>query len=141
MKKPLVFIIILIVVVILALVVIFVFPKKTSKNVNVNTAVTNTNAVANVNVEIENGVYIKNASFTPSVLTVKVGDTVTWVNQDSFKHKIASDPHPTHTDLPELISGDLSEGQTYTFTFKEAGEFSYHDELNPIKKGIIKVQE
>lgn len=136
MKKPLLIIIILIVVVVLALVVIFVFPKKPSKNVNVNMAPTN----ANVNVEIKNGVYIKDASFSPSVLTIKVGETVTWVNQDPFKHKIASDPHPTHTDLPELLSGDLGEGETYNFTFKKAGQYSYHDELNPIKKGIIKVE-
>jgi len=136
MKKSLFIVIIAVVVVIsLVLIVFFVFPKKSSKNVN-NANVT----PVNFNVEIQNAVYIKNASFSPAVLSIKIGETVTWINQDLFKHKIASDPHPTHTDLPELISGDLSEGQNYTFNFKTAGEYSYHDELNPIKKGIIKVE-
>lgn len=85
----------------------------------------------------ESTVWVVNGSFNPSVITVEVGDTVTWINKDIIDRRVASDPHPSSTDLPELVSEDLGEGDSYSYTFNEAGEYSYHDFLNPIKKGKI----
>ncbi|MFH0711414.1 MAG: plastocyanin/azurin family copper-binding protein [Candidatus Aenigmatarchaeota archaeon] len=85
-------------------------------------------------------VKIKNFAFTPNILVIKKGMTVTWSNEDSTPHQIASDPHPTHTDLPELVSGILSNGQNYSFTFTKTGTFGYHCHLHPSMKGTIVVQ-
>ncbi len=72
--------------------------------------------------------------------TIAVGDTVTWTNQDSRDHQIASDPHPAHTDLPGLVSETLGKDKAYSFTFTKAGNYGYHDHLNSSIKGVITVK-
>jgi len=85
-------------------------------------------------------IIIKNFAFNPSELTIKAGTTVTWVNQDSAPHMVASDPHPAHTDLPGLVSGTLAQGQTYSFTFDKPGTFGYHCHIHPSMTGRIIVE-
>jgi plastocyanin len=49
---------------------------------------------------------------TPSQITVTAGSRVLFVNNDSKSHQIASNPHPEHTDCPEINQvGLLSPGQ------------------------------
>ena len=105
------------------------------QSANTNTATSNNNATASAG----NAVTIKNFTFEPSTLTVKAGTTVTWTNQDSTSHQVASNPHPAHTDLPGLDSGTLSQGQTYSFTFTTKGTFGYHCHLHPSMQGTIVV--
>jgi plastocyanin len=88
----------------------------------------------------KNTVWIVNGNFTPAVVTVKAGDKITWVNKDEFKRRVASDPHPDLSALPELVSSDLAKGDSFSFSFTSKGEWGYHDFLNPIKKGKIVVQ-
>ncbi|MFH0804583.1 MAG: hypothetical protein V1916_00105, partial [Patescibacteria group bacterium] len=71
---------------------------------------------------------------------VHVGDTVTWVNKDATKRKVAANPHPSASSLPGLVSGELAQGESYTYTFTAAGDWYYHDYLNPIKQGKVTVQ-
>jgi plastocyanin len=85
-------------------------------------------------------VSINNFAFNPDVLHIAVGATVRWINEDSFLHQIASNPHPVHTDLPGLDSGNLSAGRSYDFTFTEAGTFGYHCHLHPFMEGKIIVE-
>lgn len=101
----------------------------------------NNGSTGGTNNATDHRVAIKNSAFDPSSVTVKSGDTVTWVNEDSTQHLVASDPHPTHTDLPGLQSGSLSQGQSYTFTFVKVGTFGYHCHLHPSMKGTVVVQE
>lgn len=89
----------------------------------------------------ENKVTISGFAFIPQALTIKVGETVTWVNEDSALHRIASNPHPAHTDLPELVSPDLAQGQSYSFNFTKTGIFGYHCHLHPNMQGTITVEE
>jgi len=86
-------------------------------------------------------VKIKNFAFDPADIRIKKGTTVTWINEDSDPHKIASNPHPVHTDLPELVSGTLSSGQSYSFTFTKTGTFGYHCHIHPSMTGRIIVEE
>lgn len=85
-------------------------------------------------------VMVSNNKFSQSPITVKRGDTVVWVNQDTINHQIASDPHPQHTDLPDLESGSLATNQTYSYKFMNPGTYNYHDHLNPTVKGTIIVE-
>jgi len=105
-------------------------------------ASTNINNSANLEILMppKNTVWIINGNFTPAVLTVGVGDRITWVNRDSYKRKVASDPHPTGATLPELVSSELNHNDSFSFSFTSSGEWGYHDYLNPIKKGKIVVQ-
>lgn len=79
-------------------------------------------------------------SFKPSTLQISVGTQVTWMNDDSSPHKIASNPHPEHTDLSGLNSQDLGPRSTYSYTFSKPGTVNYHDHLNPTLNGTIIVK-
>jgi plastocyanin len=61
---------------------------------------------------------IVNFSFSPNEVTIKKGTTVTWTNQDSVIHTATSD-----TGI--FDSGNLSQGQSFSYTFSTAGTFPY----------------
>lgn len=58
-------------------------------------------------------IVIANNTVCPQTITVPLGTQVTFVNNDTRAHNIASDPHPEHTDCPELNQvGFLNPGQS-----------------------------
>lgn len=79
-------------------------------------------------------------------VTIAVGQTVTFVNNDTRPHEIASNPHPQHGSCPsiETALGTIAAGQTkITHNFGNAGTCGYHDHLddtNPAFQGLIVVQ-
>jgi len=78
----------------------------------------------------------------PSELVVRVGDTVTFVNEDDKLHWPGADPHPTHSSLPTFDAlGGISKGQSFSHTFRVPGTFGYHEHLldDPPTMGIITV--
>src|SRR5262245_5662607 len=54
------------------------------------------------------------AGVSPKNVTVALGQRVTFVNNDSRPHEMDSDPHPTHTDCPEITVGFIAAGQSAT---------------------------
>ncbi|MEI6064528.1 MAG: plastocyanin, partial [Pseudanabaena sp. ELA748] len=60
--------------------------------------------------------------FDPKVVTIKVGDTVKWVNNKAFPHNIVFDGNAelSHKKLAQKPKAELES------TFNEAGEFSYY---------------
>jgi plastocyanin len=107
---------------------------------NSNAATGNVNTPTNVNTSVAQSISITSAGFSPSTVTVKAGTVVTWTNSSGRDVRIASDPHPTHTALPELDSSTLATGGTYSFTFTRVGTWGYHDHLGPTLEGVIIVQ-
>ncbi|HSH31203.1 MAG TPA: cupredoxin domain-containing protein [Candidatus Saccharimonadales bacterium] len=90
---------------------------------------------------IEGAVQITKDGFMPATLRVKPGTKVVWTNQDAAPHRVASSPHPTHTDLKDLDSQKpISSGSTYSFSFDQPGTYRYHDHLNPTVNGVIVVE-
>ncbi|MBI4426399.1 MAG: cupredoxin domain-containing protein [Candidatus Kerfeldbacteria bacterium] len=86
-------------------------------------------------------VSVTSTGFSPATVTVAIGGTVTWKNDDSTRHQPASDPHPIHTGLPGFDAiGGIGPGATYQFTFTRAGTFSYHDHSFPLRQGLVIVQ-
>lgn len=66
--------------------------------------------------------------FVPDMLTVRVGESVAWVNHDTALRWPASDPHPTHTGAPGLDPlGELSTGESFVYVFQTVGTYTYHD--------------
>ena len=94
-------------------------------------------------------VTITNGLFTPEILEIKAGDTVSLFNNDSLHtHWPASGAHPTHTLYPEPggcigskfdACKGLSFGESFDFTFNIKGTWTFHDHLNPIIRGKIVV--
>lgn len=84
---------------------------------------------------------ISDTEFSPATVTVKAGTTVTFVNNGQGLHRPASDPHPTHTDLPGFDSKrGLSTGESYSFVFDKVGTWGFHDHLNTSMTGSVVVQ-
>jgi plastocyanin len=96
-----------------------------------------------------NTVEITSSGFSPEILKIKAGETVTFVNKDAKPHWPASGMHPTHTDYPESggcigstfdACGGLKTGESFAFTFYHKGEWDYHDHLNSGLTGKIIVE-
>lgn len=81
----------------------------------------------------KNTVTISNFSFSPSKLTVKIGDTVTWLNQDSTGHSVTANDNKFDT-------GIIEPGKSGTITFSEAGTFDYHCKVHPSMLGSVVVE-
>lgn len=79
--------------------------------------------------------------FNPSQITIPVGGTVRFVNNDETERWPASGFHPTHQLCPGFDSlKPMAPGESYEFTFKEAKTCPMHDHLNPSLRGSIKVE-
>jgi plastocyanin len=80
-----------------------------------------------------NTLVVMNDSVCPQALTVARGSQVTIVNQDSRAHDMTSDPHPEHTDCPELNQiGFLNAGQSRASgNLNTARRCGIHDHSNP----------
>jgi hypothetical protein len=85
------------------------------------------------------------AGVSPKTLSVVRGAQVNFVNNDSRRHDMESDPHPEHTDCPEINSvGVLNSGQsrlTGNLVIARSCGFHDHDDaLNANLRGTIVVQ-
>ena len=85
------------------------------------------------------------SAVSPSTVTISVGQSVTFTNNDTRSHDMESDPHPAHTDCPSIGNvGLLQPGQSKTtFGFASAGSCGYHDHNNSDSaalKGRIVIQ-
>jgi plastocyanin len=74
-----------------------------------------------------------NGQVTPADIQVARGTRVNFLNQHSSPHDMTSNPHPTHTDCPEINQvGNLFNGQSRTTgpmnTVRRCG---YHDHGEP----------
>ena len=92
-----------------------------------------------------NTIVIQNNQVCPSTLTVARGSQVTMINNDSRVHEMDSDPHPEHTDCPELNQvGHLEAGQQRTSgNLNTARRCGFHDHLSPDARtlqGTITIQ-
>ena len=78
-------------------------------------------------------VKIDNFVFGPAALTVTVGTTVTWINQDDIPHVVVS-------DVRQFKSNALDTDDKFSFTFSTPGIYKYFCALHPHMTGIIVVQ-
>jgi plastocyanin len=65
---------------------------------------------------------------------VKVGETVTWTNNDPV-------PHTVDSREGSMSSGYITKGQSFQYTFTETGTYEYYCTLHPWMVGSIKVAE
>ncbi|HMS54033.1 MAG TPA: cupredoxin family copper-binding protein [Fimbriimonadaceae bacterium] len=75
---------------------------------------------------------IQNFAFSPSTVSIVVGDSVRWTNLDAFPHTVTSDSNL-------FDSGTLNQNDQFLFTFNSAGDFSYHCGFHPHMMGMVQV--
>jgi len=72
-------------------------------------------------------------AFGQNPMTVAVGTTVSWLNDDSITHTSSADGN-------QWSSGNIAPGSRFNFTFASAGRFTYHCQIHPNMVGTIVVQ-
>ncbi len=95
---------------------------------------------SNLDCETDNTCYI------PADITINVGDTIVWVNDDSpLLHTVTSgdlkqDANLVGTDYPDGFDSQImAAGATFEHTFDTAGTYPYFCTLHPWMKGIVQV--
>jgi plastocyanin len=78
-------------------------------------------------------VAISNLTFGPQALTVPVGATVTWINQDDLPHTV------TAVDK-SFRSKPMDTGDKFSFTFAKPGEYAYFCSIHPMMTGKVVVK-
>ena len=141
--------IIAVVVVIILLIVGFVGAKAVRNVANeppvVQTVTTPTEnpspaASASANITTAATFTLSSTAVTPASVTIKIGESVIWVNSSGSDVQIASLPHPAHTDYPPLNIGMVASSSQKSLTFPTAGTYKWHNHLNPAVHGTITVQ-
>ena len=79
-------------------------------------------------------VYMDGFAFKPQTVSVQVGDTVVWTNNDTFLHT-------TTADGGAWDSGDMSQGDTFPFTFTAPGTYSYRCSFHASMTGTVIVEQ
>lgn len=72
-------------------------------------------------------------SFSPRSMSVKVGDTVTWVNRDPFPHNVTS-------RTGGFRSGDVEPDERWELHATTPGTFAYECTLHPGMKATLVVK-
>ncbi len=90
-------------------------------------------------------ILIANNAVCPQALTVARGTRVMFINNDTRAHEMNSDPHPEHTNCPELNQvGHLESGQQReTGNLNTVRRCGFHDHINEnvaALKGSITIQ-
>lgn len=78
-------------------------------------------------------VKIDNFVFGPQALTVSVGTTVTWVNQDDIPHTVVADDKTFKSRV-------LDSEERFSFTFTKPGAYGYFCSLHPHMVGKVIVK-
>ena len=77
-------------------------------------------------------VAITDFKFSPATLTVPVGATVTWTNQDEEPHTVAAKDGSFHS--PGMDTHGI-----YSFTFTNPGSYDYICSIHPFMTGTVVV--
>lgn len=78
--------------------------------------------------------------FTPSILNIYPGDSITWMNADNVDHTVVSGL-PYAKDLGTMFdSGVIASGKSYSFTFRDIGTYKYSDKIDKWMVGEVTVR-
>jgi plastocyanin len=76
---------------------------------------------------------IGNFTFGPTVLSVPIGTTVTWINEDDIPHTVVANDKSFKSKV-------LDTDERFSFTFTKPGEFGYFCSLHPHMVGKVVVK-
>jgi plastocyanin len=78
-------------------------------------------------------IHLSNFSFKPASATVKVGDTVQFVNDDPYPHTVTAQDR-------SFDSGNLDQHASWSYTFTKAGTYTLACTYHPNMKGMLTVR-
>jgi plastocyanin len=78
-------------------------------------------------------ILVKDFTFSPTLMTVKAGSTVTWTNKDDEPHNVTSD-----TGL--FRSGGMDTNDSFSFKFDKPGTYHITCSIHPRMVGTVVVQ-
>ncbi len=76
---------------------------------------------------------MRTMTFTPNRIEVTAGTTIVWTNTDPLVHTISADDK-------SWDSGAIEPGKTWSHTFAQPGEYSFHCTPHPFMKGVVVVR-
>lgn len=79
-------------------------------------------------------VMMQDYAYSPASITVRVGDTVTWMQHDQAPHDVTTTSAPVAFRSPQL-----SQGQSWSYTFRQAGTYSYYCSVHPDMRASVTV--
>ncbi|ANN15082.1 copper-binding protein [Amycolatopsis orientalis] len=79
-------------------------------------------------------VMMQDYAYGPASLTVRVGDTVTWMQHDQAPHDVVTTSAPVAFRSPQL-----SAGQSWSHTFTKPGTYSYYCSVHPDMRASVTV--
>jgi plastocyanin len=83
----------------------------------------------------QNRIEIKDFAFNPQTLTIKSGETVTWINRDEEPHTVGS------VEKQFKKSSALDTDQEFTITAGPPGTYTYYCSVHPKMTGTIVVEK
>ena len=78
-------------------------------------------------------VTIEGTQFRPGELTVKIGDSIVWINNDPFPHTVTS-------RTGGFDSGQIQPGKSWKYRAVKKGEFAYVCSLHPTMQATLRVR-
>ena len=112
-----------------------VLPNQAYSNASTTTAATGSSSLSRVTIRIGSGADTNSSGFTPATISVVLGinNTVVWSNNDTV-------PHTVTANDGTFSSGNMNPGDTFSWTFSNPGNYSYHCSYHPWMKGVIVVK-
>ena len=90
-------------------------------------------AMAGLSASAPTVVKIQNFAYTPASVTVEVGQTVEWINEDSATHTATANDGT-------FKSPNLAQGHHFSHTFAKAGTYAYYCTFHRGMKGMVVVK-
>jgi plastocyanin len=115
-----------------------------SSNNTSSNSITSTGSGTKVSIS-EEASEMGDQAYDPNPVKVKVGDTVTWTNDDSQAHTVTSGTDSSDPNMGKEFDSSpglntlLSTDQTFSHKFTTAGEFPYFCQLHPTMVGKVVV--
>ena len=79
-----------------------------------------------------------NTCYIPSKISIRQGESVTWLNEDAAFHSVTSGTYENPNGM--FDSGYLDPNESFTIKFEESGTFDYFCTLHPWMKGKVIVE-
>jgi plastocyanin len=76
---------------------------------------------------------VENFNFTPADISIPVGTTVTWTNNDDVEHTVTASDN-------SFGSKALESGDNFSYTFTQPGTYTYFCSIHPFMTGRVTVQ-
>lgn len=83
-------------------------------------------------------VTIDKMKYGPAEVTIKAGQTVTWINAEAMPHNVAFQAGVISE--AKLDGAMMKKDQSFSMTFAETGTYDYHCTPHPFMKGKVVVE-